>query len=673
MSPDHAQADLPHQPSRRGRIPRSAVIVGVSAALVVTAWSPWTWVVLLDDLRAVVAVIAAAAGCGIWLHKGLRLDPSRPLWAFCTVTAFGLGVLAVIILSLGVTGFLTQYTAWGVVTCGILAGIVWLYVERGTRREGPTVTWAGACLWLPLALPLGCLVFAASVPPGTLWPEEARGYDVLEYHLQAQREYFEAGRIHFLPHNVYASFPQQVEILYLLLMHMKGSAHGAAVGAQLLHATLTVLTVLAVVGWWGNERRSALVSGLILGSVPWLAYVGCLAYVECGVLFFGAVASGLVLDSLHKDETQSWRLTLAAGLCAGFAGGCKYTALALVTVALAAAWLVTMRARPARRAVCAVVFSLGALVALSPWLIRNAVFTGNPVYPFAYAWFGGEVWSPEQDAQWAAGHAVQDGNFAARLHMAIDESLLSARFGPGIFLLALLGATAGTRRALLLTIWALLMFAAWATFTHVPGRFAVPLVVPLAYLCGDALRSCVLARGMPQRVALPALVVVTLGFSLYGGIRSWRVLAAEDASWRQREKISLAQVMVHGHSLYRRLHPLNQPEVIREDARLWLVGDAAVFYIDREFHYTVVFNRDPWIEYAAEATPKETVDWLRTENVTHVVFSWPEIARLRGSYGFPDLVTRTWVASLAPAGLVRCEPPPEAGPAAYEVYAVSEQ
>jgi hypothetical protein len=35
------------------------------------------------------------------------------------------------------------------------------------------------------------------------------------------REYFDTGRItFFLPHNVFASFPQQVELLYLLLMHL---------------------------------------------------------------------------------------------------------------------------------------------------------------------------------------------------------------------------------------------------------------------------------------------------------------------------------------------------------------------------------------------------------------------------------------------------------------------
>ena len=77
-------------------------------------------------------------------------------------------------------------------------------------------------LLLLLVVPLVVMLFGACLPPGLLWPGEANGYDVLEYHLQGPREYYQAGRIMFLPHNVYTSFPQQMELLYLLLMYLTG-------------------------------------------------------------------------------------------------------------------------------------------------------------------------------------------------------------------------------------------------------------------------------------------------------------------------------------------------------------------------------------------------------------------------------------------------------------------
>ena len=47
-------------------------------------------------------------------------------------------------------------------------------------------------------------------------------FDVLEYHLQGPKEYFQAGKIAFLPHNVYTNMPFNVEMLHLLAMEVMG-------------------------------------------------------------------------------------------------------------------------------------------------------------------------------------------------------------------------------------------------------------------------------------------------------------------------------------------------------------------------------------------------------------------------------------------------------------------
>jgi hypothetical protein len=99
-------------------------------------------------------------------------------------------------------------------------------------------------------------------------------------------------------------------------------------------------------------------------------------------------------------------------------------------------------------------------------------------------------------------------------------------------------------------------------------------------------------------------------------------------------------------------HYLNQ--ATPPGACVWIVGDAAVFYVTRRMHYTVVFSRDPWLEYAAgDADPAACVEWLRTRGITHVLFSWSEIERLRRTYGFNPVVSREWVGQLSGAGLRR--------------------
>jgi hypothetical protein len=165
---------------------------------------------------------------------------------------------------------------------------------------------------------------------------------------------------------------------------------------------------------------------------------------------------------------------------------------------------------------------------------------------------------------------------------------------------------------------------------------------------------------------------VAVGVTALGAIANDATLLrylAVDRAWWQRQRITLTELMVRGPRIFRQVSATGQ--IVPAGSRVWMVGEARAYYEIRDVHYTVVFNRDPWLEYAANATPAEAVAWLRTENVTHVLFSWPEIERLRGSYGFPAFVTRAWVAQLEGAGLARIEPPPGMAGGALEIYEVT--
>ena len=73
-------------------------------------------------------------------------------------------------------------------------------------------------------------------------------FDALEYHLQGPKEYFQAGRIAFLPHNVYTSMPFGVEMLHLLGMEVLGDWWWGGLVGQLL-------VVLLRAGGGGADRR----------------------------------------------------------------------------------------------------------------------------------------------------------------------------------------------------------------------------------------------------------------------------------------------------------------------------------------------------------------------------------------------------------------------------------
>jgi hypothetical protein len=313
------------------------------------------------------------------------------------------------------------------------------------------------------------------------------------------------------------------------------------------------------------------------------------------------------------------------------------------------------------------------------------------VYPFAYEWLGGKAWSDEQARQWAAGHAVQPehDSLPGRLELAVHELFGSVQqrarttsgritlteyeirpslFGQTLFVLALAGVVLGrSRRVTLLGTWAVLIALGWIWLTFIPGRFAVPLIVPLALLGGECLTDDGPTGTSARRSWLrwPVLLLALAGalfndVSLAGKLREHRDYWKRNANAPLSALVGQTAVFVEGQPLTRELDA---------DAYAWLVGEAAVFYIDRQIHYTVPFSRDPWLEFAATADARQCLNWLRDQRVSHVVFSWSEIDRLRRTYGFSSVVTHTWVARLEQAGLQRVKTQPSAfGDANVEIY-----
>ncbi len=668
-----------------------AVVAAAVTLVIVTVLAAPSILVLFTDGTLASLVIVAGLGLGAGPARAL-LGPAVPRsQLFALSAALGLGGLGLLTLALGAAGLLNRPVAGALLVAGLaLAALRALEAWRTPSGKSGTVTAATgsagnpadpapacgtarvlrAALLALLAVPLGLGLVGASIPPGILWDEENGGYDVLEYHLQGPREYFDSGRIHFLPHNVYTSFPQQVEMLYLLLMHLAGDPWAAAIPAQYLHLFCGVLAVLALAAFatppasgapptpWASAAVAALA-----GTVPWLAYLSALAYVELGLLLFAAVAGGLLLAAVRDPRRATARTLLAVGLCAGLAGGCKYTALVFVTAALGIAWLLAAPLPWRRRIRGAVVYGAGALAAFGPWLVRNAAFTGNPVYPFAYRVFGGAAWSAEQDEQWARGHRLPPGRdmLADRLAGLWNEWLTERRLGPAVIAAAAVGLVlARGRAAALLAVWLGVAVGAWVLLTHMPGRFAVPTVVPLVLLAGLGLAA---ARPPPVRYAFLGLLVVAAGWNNVTAVRDW---LRQDAAWRARG-VPLRE-LPGTTSLLRGLEAVNH--VVPADGRVKLIGEARAYYIDRRVDYTVVFNRDPWLAEAAGLAPAQALARLRTAGVTHLVFSWPEIERLRRTYGFPTHVTRDWVADLRAAGLRPVPVPTELDRPGVEVYEV---
>lgn len=601
--------------------------------------------ILLIDGSLAALVGLAAIGAGGQILRALRMKDEPFRWRLLLSAGLGTGALALAVQLAGLAGWLHRPLWIGLV--GVLSAMGLFTIGRELRgRALDTPTGSSSergfgWLWLVVVPYLALAVAAATCPPGYLWPAEGNGYDVLEYHFAAPKEWWVAGRIEYLPHNLYANFPFNAEMLYLLAFVLHGSPLAGVETAQLLNLALALLAVAAA--WLaGREvsRGAGVLAGVVVASCPLVTCLCGVAYVENGLLAMTMLVVACLVRAGHIGADAQPRWALVGGLLAGLACGFKYTAIPLEVAPAAVAWTLFSR----QRLRCLGLFAVGAALTVSPWLIRNAAWTGNPIFPLARGVFHERpgIWSDETAARWQEGHRPDPAERSARARIVAVWRKVVANdlYGAGLFALAAIGSIRAmrrrsdsiARRAVSLSL--LLLFgglAGWAATTHLVDRFAYPLIAPAAVLAAATWPD---GAGRTTRGAVVGLVLASAAWNL-------RTLG------RQFAEVGVFQVAAFGRMDWIRSGewPGNEyvPRlngIMAAGGKPLLVGEARTFYLDGRPDYCVVFNRNPLADTLRGRDPRQALrPWLVEQGYTHVYVAWSEIRRLANSrYGFwPEL------------------------------------
>jgi len=660
-------SDLTTTSDQRNRGLYVAVLFAIVTLGATAFVSPYALLTVLTDAVAALVVIGPACLMGFTLVPllGLSILPAR--WHFLLGTALGIGCLSLLVLTLGLLGVLHR-SGWIAILIAFTAvGALQLRALRLPQKsDAPALPYA----WLVL-IPFAVLALLATAhAPGFLWAEEGYGYDVLEYHLQMPKEYYELGRIAYAPHNVYANFPSNVEMLSLLAMVVHRDVYDIGTVAHMLHLTLGALAIYAA---WvlGREWSAAagVASAIGVGSAGWLVYLSGLAYVENGLLFFGMASLATLVRAMHpRTDGLRIRWLLVSGILAGFACGCKYTAVGLILIPSAIALLVVVAGSFGHRLRAVGCFVVGCVLSLSPWLAKNAIMTGNPVFPLCNSVFRAfpEGWGDVEQRRWDAGHSVPPDQRALtnRLrslwrHIPGDAN---QRFGPAILILALVGLCMRRwdRTDAFLAVVLAVQLAVWLWATHLYARFAVPMLIPLAALVGRAISP---SSSSKQRIVVGALAAGA----------AWNATFAIRMYMREGIGGAPASIFYEGKGPgYEYLGAINNE--LPGEARILLVGDARPFYIQRPVDYAVVFNDSPFAQSVETAqTTEQVMQWLRERGYSHIVIHWAEIERLRRTYAFSSRVTPGLFLDFGQAGLSlwRAFPHPAKGGRYVDLYEVT--
>ncbi len=506
-----------------------------------------------------------------------------------------------------------------------------------------------ACRWLWAGLPFATAIVLSSCLP----PLE---FDVLEYHLQAPKEFYLAGRIGFLPHNVYANMTLGTEMHSLLAMVIAGDWWIGGLAGKVVSGSFAIATALALFD--AGRRYVCTIAGvgaaLIYISIPWVAHVSTLGLVD------GAAAYYLIAACIAFWDWKSAGVGAPGGLArlalAGFLSGSavatKYPAVLFVSLPLAASviatlWLKYRRGQgghPARLGVTSFgVYVAAAAIACGPWLAKNEVLAGNPTYPLLYRVFGGHTRTPEKDEQWVKAHAPHGFGWDDLAASAKNVLWRSPWLSPIVIPLAGLSLVNRKHRRGVLVCWAyvLIALAGWWLFTHRIDRFWIPLLPALSLLGGVAIAARAeqswrwLVGGTIALGMAASFLFVTGG---PGGDPGYFVPLAR-----------LAQDPLRVNPWHLALN-----RIVPDGGRLLSVGNAAVYTLRVPVVYSTVFDDNVFEQLVRGRTPDEIRRSLAELGITHVYVDWffVKLYREPGNYGYSDFVTPRVFDKLVASGVL---------------------
>ena len=235
-------------------------------------------------------------------------------------------------------------------------------------------------LWLLILLVLSAEVVLSLLPP------TAR--DELTHHLAIPRLYIKEGRILEVPFAPYSYYPMLLDMLYTPWVRWGWDSI-----PKLIHGLYGFMTALLLYAYL--SRRLSSIYGLLgfffFIFTPAILRLSHWAYVDLGVTFYSTASLLCLLR--WSEESGGKRWMMLAGLSAGFALATKPNGL-LVFLLLFFVLLFLMARRLHRDGVGKVtsqvlLFAFLALVVLSPWLLKNLAWTGNPLFPFFTGFLGG--------------------------------------------------------------------------------------------------------------------------------------------------------------------------------------------------------------------------------------------------------------------------------------------
>ncbi len=325
---------------------------------------------------AFILILAASALIGRYLLRTFSLGNFLEVWAWATLT--GLCCCAVVAMFLGSYSLLYVQLLFAALVlvglgCFFSAGKKSVPVRPSPMQEDIPLS---VFEWICVGATCGALFFAllSALAPIT-------GWDATVAHIALPAAYARAGRIVTEPGNVYSGYPHLLHALYAVAYYP-----GHELPVTLLNWSLGAMACVVVfsLGRCVGGRRCGCIASALFATAPiFMDQVGSVS-IDVG---FAALATAALAALLSWSDSRKWGWLALSAFLAGSSCGVRHTGY-LIVLLLAIGVLFTASSK---RILSVFFFSLTALLAASPWLLRSAIVAHNPLFPFLLSWFPSDV------------------------------------------------------------------------------------------------------------------------------------------------------------------------------------------------------------------------------------------------------------------------------------------
>ncbi len=534
------------------------------------------------------------------------LGPFRPLEAACVYTALGAGLAQYLPFALGAAGILSPWSLRFA-----LGGLALLVAPDAAQllrrlpdaarelRSAPISKWVW--IWTSVIGLFLIVLFIRGLLVGAFGDDDG-------YHLTAPKRWLDAGTLEYLPTYTHTNAPMGFEMLYMMALALSGP--GAAKALNFGAGIFCLLGIFSCASRLGQPIAGFLVVACMLFENPLfdLPVLLNLAFVDLAVAWMTIAAALIWL--VWRSVPGRGDLLIVAGLCAGFAGSFKFTALATGGALVLLLALDGWRSRQERTITCVRVagVAVASFVPVVPWLVRNWHVTGNPVYPLFSSLIPARDWSVQQEAifqsffryfNWQRGAGIDEAA-SARLLFIVALGVLAA------YVIAIFLEKRHELRGLL--ILSAVLLASGFGVTGLFWRF---------YLPAFFLTALVVASWITARVRADLVLVAATLIGL-AGIGKWGNWAAQDVPVSIRTAFGLAEAP-RDDPFWNVWHYLNENTPKHAHVMLaaiyssFKVSSGVAFWVNRR-----TFTTDPHLQNAV--TFEDWPSFLRSVARIHVDF-----------------------------------------------------